>query len=337
MKKTVSIRDVAALAGTSVTTVSLILNGKGERFSSDTTSRVLASQKKLGYYADFFARGLVGQESHSLGIIVPQMTNPFFAELADGIAETAKEAGYFVQVFDVSHYTDRLDFLMTQFVSGTQRGLVLAAPKVSKDILQQIAKANDIPYVLTDQADGDLPGLRVSIDEQAGGHLAIEHLLSLGHRHLAIVLPANLPFNLVKRFTSYCDALTAAGIDRDQVDIIRTPLSRSGGYKAATQIVQNSRVTGVVAINDDVAIGIMKGLADLGKGVPTDYSVIGYDDTDFASYVTPRLTTIHQPVNAIGRASAQALIAQIDRRQPTSPAALPVSLVVRHSTQQVKI
>ncbi|KAE9562622.1 LacI family transcriptional regulator [Companilactobacillus paralimentarius] len=310
-----TIRDVANKAGISVTTVSLILNGKGERFSEETKEKVHKAQTELDYYPDYYARGLVGQRTNSIGIVIPDIMNPFFASLGLSVEQAAIPKGYFPQIFSVNGFKENIDYFIEQFASGTQKGLILAAPGASKEIVDKLSTHNNIPMVLTDQADLNINDDRVLIDEEESGEKIAEHILSLGHKHVAFVIPETLTMNLVKRFTGYEKAFERYNLKIEKELVFRATFGPKGGVEAAHKIVQTN-ATAIIAINDDVAMGVYKGLNLLNKRIPEDYSVVGFDDISLNKYLTPSLTTMAQPINEIGEQVVGLLINRI--KNPSS-------------------
>ncbi|WP_415652961.1 LacI family DNA-binding transcriptional regulator [Schleiferilactobacillus harbinensis] len=293
--------------------------------------------KRMNDYLDLNDDALVRYPNPSIGVVVPTLMNPFFPKMLSGIAETARIQGYYTEVFNAAQDGGDWTNLAARFAQGRQQGLILAAPKVTEKIVRLLAETEPMPYVLTDQAD-DVPGaLRVAVDDTTGGGLVVDHLVGLGHQRFAIVCPPQLPFNMAARYRSYLDALGRHGIPRNAVTYVSAPLTREAGQAAAARIVKLPGITAIITINDDLAIGVLKGLHELGKRIPHDYSVVGYDNTDLSNYVTPELTTVNQPVMDLGHAVADCLLAKIERREPEVPATLPVELVVRASSGRAKL
>lgn len=330
-----TIRDVANKAGISVTTVSLILNGKGERFSKETKSRVHKAQLDLDYYPDYYARGLVGQRTNSIGIVIPDIMNPFFASLGLSVEQAAIPKGYFPQIFSVNGFKENIDYFIEQFASGTQKGLILAAPGASKEIVDKLSAHNNIPMVLTDQADLNIDYDRVLINEEVSGEQIANYVLSLGHRHIAFVIPTVLTMNLVKRFTGYEKAFKKYNLKIEKGLIFKTTFGPEGGVEAAQKIVQTN-ATAIIAINDDVAMGVYKGLNLLGKRIPDDYSVVGFDDINLNKYLTPSLTTMAQPIGEIGEQVVDLLIKRINNSSSAKKTIiLNAKLKIGNSTKKV--
>lgn len=333
MKNRPTIRDVAQLAGISVTTVSQILNHKGDRFSAATRAKVKQAQQQLGYQADFYARGLVGARENSLGVVIPDIMNPFFASLVVSVEQAAIPKGYYPEVFSVNGFHENIDHFIDQFASGTQKGLVLAAPGASQEIVDAVAAHHSLPMVFTDQADVDGYGDRVMIAEVQAGDMIAEHLLALGHRRIAIVLPPHLTGNLVKRFTGYEQAFHRHHLQVDRDLLFHSAFSPAGGLAAAMRIMRTD-ATAIIAINDDVAVGIYRGLLASGKKIPEDYSVVGFDDISLAQYLTPPLTTITQPIQAIGEAIVTQILARLkEPARASQQVVLKTKLTVRDSTR----
>ncbi|WP_407893366.1 LacI family DNA-binding transcriptional regulator [Lacticaseibacillus sp. N501-2] len=336
MDKRPTIRDVAKLASVSVTAVSQILNGKGERFSQETRTKVVQARDQLGYQADYYARGLVGQRGNSLGIVIPDIMNPFFASLVVAVQSAAIPQGYYPEVFSVNGFSENIDHFIDQFGAGSQKGLILAAPGASHQIVEALAVHEKLPMVFTDQAEALGRGDTVGIDEVAAGNMIATHLLEQGHRRIAIVLPPHLTGNLVKRFTGYQEAFSNHSVLLDPELVFHCEFSPAGGLMAAEKIVDTD-ATAVIAVNDDVAMGVYRGLLANNKRIPEDYSVVGFDDISMAQFLTPSLTTIAQPVEAIGEEIVNLMLQRMrEPERPYQEIQLPVRMVFRESTTKTK-
>ena len=335
MKKKISITDVAKETGLSVTTVSQILNGKGARFSEKSRKRVLAAKKALGYEPDFFARGLVGKRGNSIGVVIPDMMNPFFASFVVSVEKAAIPQGLFPQIFSINGFHENVDYFILQFVGGTQRGLILAAPEASQEIVQKVEDQLHLPMVFMDQATTLTSGDSIRIDDMYAGHLLADHLIKRGHRRIAIVLPEQLTFNLQDRLAGYRHAFDLHDIEFDSRLIFRTTFDPEGGRQAVDQIVKTD-ATAIIAINDDVASGVYRGLYEHHKRIPEDYAVVGFDDVSQARFMTPGLTTIAQPIDELGQRAIDMLLAQMaGDHQDRNVIELPVKLIERGSTKRI--
>lgn len=335
MTKKATIREVAELAGLSVTTVSLVLNGKGQRFADETRSKVRAASKRLGYHPDYFARGLVGQRGSSIGVVVPDILNPFFATFVQQISEVAIPEGYFPQIFSVNGFHENVDNFIEQFAGGTQRGLILAAPDASEEIVSNLTQVGSLPVVLIDQAEMSSDSDRIVIDETDAGESIAKHLIELGHQRIAMVIPEKLPVNLKRRLSGFQKAFNNAGIPFPEDLIYRRSFGPEGGLEAVSAVLK-SNATAIIAVNDDMAVGVYRGLSAAGKKIPEDYSVVGFDDIPLAQYLTPQLTTVRQPMQQLAETAISCIIDRFDHPdRPSQIFRLKTHLVVRDSTNKL--
>ena len=336
MAKKVTIKDLAKAAGVSVTTVPQILNAKGARFSQATQDRVLALKKELNYVPDFNARNLILHSSKTIGVLVPNIGNPFFSSFARGIQAVCREKEYMPLIFSANHEVELERYYLSRLVERSVDGLIIASASITTTTIDEILKPNAIPYLLFDQNQTDA-GDRVQVDDYQGGKLAAEHLLALGHRKISMYLPTNPTDNVLHRLAGFKETLQAAGVAFGEANVVHTALTKRGGYEGTAAILAQ-QPTAIFCANDELAIGLYRGLAERGVRVPQDLSVIGFDDIDLDEYVTPALTTIHQPINQLGEEAAHLLFKRMATKGElaTQVTRMPVELVVRQSTAAVE-
>lgn len=334
MTRKVTIRDLAEAAGVSVTTVSQILNGKGERFSIDTRTRVHQLQEEMGYVPDFNARNLIMRSAQTIGVIVPNLGNPFFSMFIKGVQSTSRDRHFIPLIFGANYDEDLEGYYLQELIKRAVDGLIIASSSITAPAIDNILKKNGIPYLLIDQNGG--PSLdSVRIDDQRGGQIAAEHLLALGHRKIAVVMPAAPTDNLVVRLNGFKHDLAQAGVNLPEEAYIISPMTKLGGYQATAAVIKQAP-TAVFAVNDEMALGLIRGLHEQGIRVPEDISVLGYDDIDLDDYVVPKLSTVHQPVVTMGEQATTLLINRIQKRQlDPQTVELPVELRQRESTAPV--
>ncbi|UXR47648.1 LacI family transcriptional regulator [Staphylococcus simulans] len=329
MKK-VSIKDVAKEAGVSLTTVSHILNHKQERFSQATIDKVLTAKDKLGYIPNKNAQQLRGHTIKLIGVLVPSLTNPFFSAIMQSMEQHKPD---YVDLFFLSTSGDHLEHNIKHLVERGMDGLVIARLIDQPESMNNYLERHNVPYVVLDQSEDNGYTDIIRTDEQTGGALAAAHLIDLNHQHIAIVQPYEMMSNMqarVKGFEDYCESH-----DVQKPLKIETELSPSGGKQIVDQII-DSQVTAVFAINDEMAIGIIRGLKERGKAVPEEISVVGYDNISFSQYMTPALTTVAQPVALIGETALRLIVKKItETDQGVERIELPNELVVRETTQQL--
>ncbi|MBT9677189.1 ribose utilization transcriptional repressor RbsR [Levilactobacillus brevis] len=335
MTRKVTIRDLAEAAGVSVTTVSQILNGKGERFSIETRQRVHQLQEDLGYVPDFNARNLIMKSAQTIGVLVPNLGNPFFSMFIRGVQQTSRERHFIPLIFGANHDEQLESYYLQELIKRAVDGLIIASASITGEAIDNILKKNGIPYLLIDQNGG--PSVdRIRVDDEQGGQLAARYLLALGHQRIVVVMPEHPTQNLRIRLAGFKAQLVDQQIPLADSAVITSPMTKLGGYQA-TAAVLAQHPTAVFAINDETALGLMRGLHEQGVRVPDDISVLGYDDIDLDEYVVPKLTTIHQPVVTMGQQATELLINRVqNQRQPAQMVDLPVALKQRESTGPVK-
>lgn len=325
----VTIRDVAAEAGVSITTVSRSLNGSG-RVGRQTRERVAGVAARLGYQPNDLARSLHGKGSGTIAVLVPDITNPFFPELVKGVQAVTNEQGSLLLLCQTNEDADTA----LQEVQNLRRkrvdGVVLVGGLGhSEELADAIA---GVPLVTVDR-DTNISGASVvRSDHRAGGRLATEHLIELGHEHIAHIRgPAGLSV-AQDRHDGYREALEQAELAYDEGLVVEGDYQETGGYDGLRALRRHRRrFTAVFCGNDVMSIGALRALDEVGLSVPDVVSVVGYDDIHLASYLRPGLTTIHQPIEQLGRRAAELLLATMDGSEPVSEV-LEVHLVRRQTT-----
>ncbi len=327
-----SIRDVAARAGVSVTTVSHTLNAT--RFvSAEAKAKVHEAAHALGYVPSEVARGLKHNTTRTLGMLVPNNSNPYFAEIIRGVEHHCYGAGYSLLLCnsndDPQQQADHLRVLAERRVDG----IVLVASGDNDSI---VASCKDLrlPLVLVDREIDVIAVDLIEVDHAAGGELATAHLLSLGHARVAcIVGPADLRPSQ-QREAGWRRALAGAGITPRPDEIVRGDFGPESGAAAMRRLLQSAhRPTAVFVCNDMMAIGALHAAHEAGIAVPAQLSIVGFDDIELAAYTSPPLTTVAQPKEAIGTGAAGLLLERLrDGRVEPRRAILQPELHRRAST-----
>jgi LacI family transcriptional regulator len=321
-----SLRDVANAAGVSMTTVSHALSGK-RHVAPETASRIRALVPRLGYVPYAAARSLQSGKTFVLGLVVPDISNPFFGEIARGVDQVADDRGYGLILTTSGASSKGHERAFNLLRNRSIDGLIYNAGSALSD--HELAEMAEVhPVVLVDEALPDLPGIpSVSADHLQGGCLAGEHLRSIGHRNVAIFGGPRGLHSTQERSAGFLRSFpNAIRLDGDYTEA-------SGHARAIALVDSHPEVTAVFATSDTIAFGALEGLAQRGLTVPADVSLVGFDDVDFASRISPRLTTIRQPTVEIGRAASSKLLDLIDGRgvHETSTT-LPVRFIAREST-----
>ena len=330
-----TIREVAARAGVSPTTVSHVINNT--RFvSADARQRVLDAMAELNYRPNVLARSLRRGETRTLGLILPDSANPFFAEIARAIEDSAFRNGYNVILGNSENELTKEQVYVDVLVNKQVDGLIFVATGDHSPSLEQLVR-DGLPVVVVDRRLTGLDVDTVLTDNLQGGLTATRYLLDLGHRRIACITgPSNLTPS-AERVIGYRQALQERSLPVDESLIRKGDFHPHSGYLTVSQLLHSApRPTAFFICNDMMAIGALRALAEAGLQVSQDCSLVGYDDIELASYVTPPLTTIRQDKNAMADAAVQLLLERIaDPGLPARTRILPIRLVERQSTRRI--
>lgn len=344
-----TIQDVARLANVSISSVSNVLNGRTERMRKETFIRIQQAIEKLGYRPNQMARHLKTGHIPILGLLVPSTSNPSFAHLAVAVEEVAQRR-YNYRVLVCNTYRDQeLEAKMLDDLIGLGIRTVIVISSLSDERHIQAAIGKGLAVISYDSGIDSAHGPthdHVLPDNRLAGRLAAEHLIVHGHRHLAFARPRGRTISRRQKVEGFFAAIREAGPDYSGLVIEADVGSRFGdnelskvGFEAAQQIAaMENRPTGVVAVNDLTAIGLMAGLRHCGLGVPEDISIIGMDNISVAEYVWPPLTTIATPVQEVAEAMVQRAISRIhDPDLRPEEFSFPPTLVERQSVAPPRI
>jgi DNA-binding LacI/PurR family transcriptional regulator len=340
MKKP-TIKDVAKAAGVSSAAVSYVLNGRIDKVSSETIERIKQIIETMNYIPDFSARSLAKNQSKLIGIVIPQteshkqliLENPFYSEMISGIEGKLREYGYHLLLSGVNQGESYLDLSVQRNLDGAiMMGIY---PEQFYDGFKKI----NIPIVLIDSYINDSYFKRIGIDDEYGGYLATKYLIDKGHSNIGLVTGAIRKDGVVeKRFLGYKRAIREANFFYNPDYVFEESMSYEHGMTTGRLIANKfPEITAVFATGDMVAFGAIRSLMDLGKRVPEDISVIGFDDISMSKMFIPPLTTIRQDITKKGSTAAEHLINMIqgDVEQEASEIMLPLTIVER-ATVRIK-
>jgi LacI family transcriptional regulator len=309
----VSIKDVAALAGVSVGTVSNVLNSPA-LVSDATRSRVEQAIAKLGWVRNESARQLRAGRSRSIGMVVMDVANPFFTDIVSGVEDYVHNLGYSVQLGNSAQHPDQEAAHLRLFEQHRVRGLLLAPiGEVGQQVVE--LRRHGIPVVIVDRAGEDPPYCSVAADDVEGGRVAVDHLVAEGHRHIAFVGGPNSIQQVRDRHLGAQFAISQLGESGHLTTITTQRLDAESGVRSAEELVAipaRERPTAVLAANDLLAIGLLQGFVTSGVRVPEQMSLIGYDDIAFAAAAAVPLSSVRQPRYALGVRAAELLFAEIE-------------------------
>ncbi|TWI52526.1 LacI family transcriptional regulator [Pseudomonas duriflava] len=332
-----TIKDVAALAGISYTTVSHVLNGT-RPVSPEARAKIEAAIVQLGYVPSGVARSLKAKATSTIGLLVPNGSNPYFAELARGIEDHCERNGYSVILCNSDDDNIKQRRYLRVLLERRIDGLIVATVGGDSEFAQALA-AVKVPMVLVDRPLEGVEADLVQIDHEAGGYLATRHLLELGHCRIACVGGPAETLVAQQRLAGYCRAMSEAGQSTQPQWLLNTEFTSAAGYTAAVRLLEEAPPTAIFAGNDMIGIGVLRAAAERGLRVPHDLSVIGFDDIAVSRYLYPALSTVGQSILQLGERAAAQLLARLEQRRHTPPnhTVVAPTLVVRESTAAIEL
>ena len=335
--KRVTRKDVALRAGVSTTTISYVINDGPRPVAPETRVRVLRAIEELGYYPNELARSLRMRQTSTIGLVIPDLTNPFYADLARALEKITFSRGYVIVVCNANREADK-ELRFAELLRAKQvDGVVFLPDSDSTDAIFTLIRAH-IPVVVLERQD--IAGLHwVAIDDFQGGRIATEHLLGLGHRRIAFLRQCTSHTTSRRRLEGYTAALQAAGIAVDPALIADCEATPASGAAAMSGLLASfPELTAVLAHNDVIALGALHAIHQAGLSIPGDVSIIGYDNIEAAAFYYPPLTTVRYPGEAVARLAAEQLFAMLEAqsaqltRGANTIELVPVDLVLRQST-----
>jgi LacI family transcriptional regulator len=326
-----SIKDVAREAGVSTATVSHVVNNT--RFvSEEVRARVLGAVERCGYYPNAHARSLASGRSQTLGLVVSDISNPFFPELIKSIEAAAFERGYDLILSNTNYDPDRTSHYVRRFIERKVAGVVVMTSELDKTLLGELA-SRDVSVVFLDLGKPGVHMSNLSVNYETGIEEAICHLVALGHKEIAFVSGPERLRSAARRLEAFHNSMHRH-LPRARARFYRGDFKLDGGRRAATEMLAASaRPTAVLAANDLMALGVMAELRAAGLTIPRDVSVIGFDDIAFAASAEPPLTTVCLPRVELGRRAVEALMTNIEHPESHGVQVnIPTYLITRAST-----
>jgi len=333
----ITINDIAKMANVSKGTVSRVINNKPEGVSEETRRRILKIIDEVGYVPNSNARSITVSETKTIGLIIPDVSNPFFAELARGVEDCSSKYGYTVFLCNSDMSLEKQKDYLNALLEKRVDGIILNTSGDFNDpkFRDKFYKIN-IPVVLIDRKTEDLERYKgVFIDNVEAGYMATKYLISGGNENIAYLGGTCGIDTSMKRLRGYDKAINEAGIRLNPDYIIFGDYTIKSGYERTLSLMKkHGEIQAIFAGSDIIAIGAIKALKDMNLSVPDEVEVVGIDNISISNLVSPSLTTVAQPIYEIGYKASEKLINFINNKSDYEDEFLPTKLVVRNSTRK---
>ena len=335
--------DVARLAGVSRATVSYVVNGLTDGrvpISEETRRRVLEAVAELDYVPDARAQALRSGNTKTIGLIIPDIHNPHFWEIADGVEQEAYGAGYHILLSSIPPENEYAEDIFKNLAQRRIDGLIMIpsfiyqSEEAQKTLAYLLKRRVPIVGIMADHGETSYSFDRVISDYRDTTVEVMNHLFALQHRQIGFIYGIAVPELGNDRLSAYRDSLQAAGLPVDPNLIVQCGPTIEDSYQATRQLIElPSRPTALLAINDFLAVGALRAIKDLNLNVPDDISLVGYDDVPLAKYLVPRLSSASKNGEKMGREAMRLLLARLqDPDRPRQEIRLPARLILREST-----
>lgn len=335
----VTIKDLAQRTGFSTATISMVLNHKEHRIPKATCDIIFLAAQEMGYRPNRIASSLVTKRTKTIGLIIPDITNMFFAETASVVERECQKLGYSLFLCNTNDKANQdlayINVLLEHNVDGLLYVMSLNSDYQYLEGCLEVMRNSGTPVLLIDRTweNGALP--QVSVNNEEGGYLACRHLLDLGHRQIGCISGPMGTQSSRQRLYGYIRALQEEGVRFQEALVVEGDFHIRSGQAVALQLLTKG-VTAIFACNDLMAIGVYQAAAKLGLRVPEDFSVVGYDNLAISSILEVPLTTVGQPVDEMGTCAVRALMQCIEKKPDAQKSImLTPSLIVRSSTRRV--
>ncbi|KKD59224.1 transcriptional regulator [Grimontia sp. AD028] len=307
-----TMKDIAKLAGVSTSTVSHVIN-KTRFVSDEIAERVNNAAKELHYTApSALARSFKTNRTNTLGMIVTTSTNPFFGEVVKGVERSCYHAGYNLILCNTEGDAQRMKASIDTLMQKRVDGFILMCSTLEGEYSEILEKLQSVPVVVMDWGPISLPCDKIQDNSLRGGYLATKHLIQQGHREIGCITGPLLKHQAQMRYQGFKRAMKEAALNINPKWVVEGDFECEGGYQALAKFQNSGKLpSAIFAGNDMMAMGLINAANEQGISVPADLSVMGYDDIHLAKYMTPSLTTVHQPKYRLGKAAVDALIQRI--------------------------
>ncbi len=331
-----TMKDIARLAGVSTSTVSHVIN-KSRFVSDEIAERVNNAAQQLNYAPSALARSLKMNRTKTIGMLVTTSTNPFFGEVVKGVERSCYHQGYNLILCNTEGDNQRMKASINTLLQKRVDGLLLMCSTLEGERLDVFDRYPDIPIVVMDWGPILFASDKIQDNSLQGGYMAAKHLIECGHKEIGCITGPLIRHQAQMRYEGYKRALAEAGIAINPDWIVESDFECEGGYQAFEKLYQRGKLPSALFVsNDMMAMGVIHAASQRGLRVPDDLSLIGYDDVHIAKFMTPALTTIHQPKYRLGKAAVDTLLYRLENPDTTAQGVqLEPTLVVRNSVRKL--
>ncbi|OFI74477.1 substrate-binding domain-containing protein [Vibrio cholerae] len=331
-----TMKDIARLAGVSTSTVSHVIN-KSRFVSDEIAERVNNAAQQLNYAPSALARSLKMNRTKTIGMLVTTSTNPFFGEVVKGVERSCYHQGYNLILCNTEGDNQRMKASINTLLQKRVDGLLLMCSTLEGERLDVFDRYPDIPIVVMDWGPILFASDKIQDNSLQGGYMAAKHLIECGHKEIGCITGPLIRHQAQMRYEGYKRALAEAGIAMNPDWIVESDFECEGGYQAFEKLYQRGKLPSALFVsNDMMSMGVIQAASQRGLRVPDDLSLIGYDDVHIAKFMTPALTTIHQPKYRLGKAAVDTLLYRLENPDTTAQVVqLEPTLVVRNSVRKL--
>ncbi|BCK18850.1 MULTISPECIES: substrate-binding domain-containing protein [Vibrio] len=331
-----TMKDIARLAGVSTSTVSHVIN-KSRFVSDEIAERVNNAAQQLNYAPSALARSLKMNRTKTIGMLVTTSTNPFFGEVVKGVERSCYHQGYNLILCNTEGDNQRMKASINTLLQKRVDGLLLMCSTLEGERLDVFDRYPDIPIVVMDWGPILFASDKIQDNSLQGGYMAAKHLIESGHKEIGCITGPLIRHQAQMRYEGYKRALAEAGIAINPDWIVESDFECEGGYQAFEKLYERGKLPSALFVsNDMMAMGVIQAASQRDLRVPDDLSLIGYDDVHIAKFMTPALTTIHQPKYRLGKAAVDTLLYRLENPDTTAQVVqLEPTLVVRNSVRKL--
>ncbi|AUV88774.1 substrate-binding domain-containing protein [Vibrio campbellii] len=330
-----TMKDIAKLAGVSTSTVSHVIN-KTRFVSEEISERVNNAAKELNYYApSALARSLKVNRTKTIGMLVTTSTNPFFGEVVKGVERSCYHKGYSLILCNTEGDNERMRESINTLLQKRVDGLILMCSSLEGERIDVFERYPDIPVVVMDWGPMLFTSDKIQDNSLRGGYLAAKYLIDCGHKEVGCITGPLIKHQAQMRYEGYKRAMLEAELEFNANWIVESDFECEGGYQAFKKIVERGPLPSSIFVsNDMMAMGVINAANELGIQIPEQLSIIGYDDIHIAKFMSPSLTTIHQPKYRLGQAAVETLLRKLDEKSDEAQVVqLEPTLVERNSVR----